>query len=328
MTTTDAFTAFDERLYLATGARERAQAAHNKLRDVLADAGVAIGAILQGSFARKTMLRPLNDIDIVVFLAAEHDHLQTEAGGSEKAMDLIEEAVRDAYASATFERSRHALKVDLGDEFTFDVVPGFDTEAGNDIIWIADRDQDRFEPSDTRRVTNRVQQRNQGCDGAFIHQVRMIKHWMRHVVEDAIPGFVGECITYAAVMTEMPHDEACATTFTVGSKLLAGGSVEVPGNSENVLERLTPSQVDLLANELEIARARADEAIGLAAAGDDATAVDVWHAIFGEPFPEAPKQTVEEALSALMGGGVSSTLRATPAANRHRAPVTRSWGAC
>ena len=101
----EAFDRFDERLALLKGARKRAEAAHNELRDVLSKAGVATGAILQGSFARKTMLPPLKDIDMVAFLAAEHEHIKDEPGGSDRAMDIIQGAIADAYESATFDRS-------------------------------------------------------------------------------------------------------------------------------------------------------------------------------------------------------------------------------
>lgn len=322
----EAFDRFDEGLALPKGARKRAEAAHNKLRDVLKEAGVAQGAILQGSFARKTMLPPLKDIDMVAFLTAEYEYLKDEPGGSDRAMDIIQKAIADAYERAKFDRSQHALKVDLGDEFTFDVVPGFNTEPGNDMIWIADRDQDHFELSDTRRVTDRIQERNKACNGVFVHQVRMIRQWMKRTFKEELPGFIGECIAYAAITAEESHDAACSRAFTVGARLLANRTVDVPGASENVLDRLTESEIDWLKSEIESARDRAKEALGLAADGDHAAAVDVWYSIFGDPFPEGPNQSVEDALTGLVGGGVTSTGRSTPAASRHRAPATRSWG--
>jgi hypothetical protein len=326
MDTSEAFDEFDERLALPKGARKRAEAAHNKLRDVLEEAGVAKVAILQGSFARKTMLPPLKDIDMVAFLADEHEHLKDEPGGSERAMEIIQEAIADAYEGATFDRSQHALNVDLGDEFTFDVVPGVHTEPGDDLIWIADRDEDRFELSDTRRVTDLIQERNQTCGGVFIHQVRMIRQWVKKAFNEELPGFIGECIVYSAITAEESHDIACSAAFTVGARLLAAGTVEVPGSSENVLDRLTQSEIDWLKSEIESARNRAKEALELASNGDHAAAIDVWHSIFGDVFPEAPKQSVEDALTGLVGGGVTSTGRSTTAAPRHRVPATRSWG--
>lgn len=322
----EAFDKFDERLALPKGARKRAEGAHNKLRDVLKEAGVATGAILQGSFARKTMLPPLKDIDMITFLADEHEHLKDEADGSDRAMDIIHEAIADAYEGATFDRSQHALNVDLGDEFTFDLVPGVDTEPGDDMIWIADRDQDRFELSDTRRVTYLIQERNQACGGAFIHQVRMIRQWVKEAFNEEVPGFIGECIAYAAITAEESHDIACSAAFTVGARLLAARTVDVPGSSENVLDRLTQSEIDWLKSEIESARDRAKEALALASNRDHAAAIDVWHSVFGDPFPEEPKQSVEDALTGLVGGGVTSTGRSTTAASRHRVPATRSWG--
>ncbi|HLA81053.1 MAG TPA: nucleotidyltransferase, partial [Thermoleophilia bacterium] len=306
--------------------RDEAIAAHLQLRDVLADADVASTAILQGSFARKTMLPPLKDIDLVAFLNSIHEHLKDAPGGSDSAMDLIEKAIIDEYDNPTFDRSAHALRVDLGSGFTFDVVPGFDTDT--DLIWIADRDDDRFELSDTRRVTAAVQQRNQDCNGLFVHQIRMIKQWMRHTLSDDIPGFVGECIAYAVITKALSHARACTRVFSEGADLVANGDVAVPESDENVLDRLTEGQITALHDALIDARDRALEAAGLAGAGDDAGAIDLWHQVFGDPFPEAQKQTVEETFSKLVGigGGVTSTLRGTTAASRHnQTPSTRAW---
>jgi hypothetical protein len=322
----EAFEQFDEELKLEPDERDEAVAAHHRLRDVLAGVDVAGEAILQGSFARKTMIPPLKDVDLVAFLKAIHEHLKAAPGGSDDAMDLIEKAIIDAYPNPTFDRSAHALKADLGNGFTFDVVPGFDTDA--DLIWIADRDDDRFELSDTRQVTAAVQQRNQDCDGLFVHQVRMIKVWIRNVFGDDIPGFIGECIAYAVITKAMSHARACARVLSQAADLVAGGRVFVPGSDENVLDRLTDDQIAALHDGLVEAADQALEAARLVGAGDDAGAIELWHEILGDPFPEASRLSIEETFSALVGvgGGVTSTLRGTSAASRrNQTPTTRAW---
>jgi tRNA nucleotidyltransferase (CCA-adding enzyme) len=66
-----AFNEFDEALNLDPNERKAAQDRHRQISDVLSEAGLAVTTFLQGSFARKTMLKPLKDVDMVV---VDHDH--------------------------------------------------------------------------------------------------------------------------------------------------------------------------------------------------------------------------------------------------------------
>jgi hypothetical protein len=65
-----AFEQFDSAISLSPVERARAMVRHQKINVVLTDTGLAVTTFLQGSFARKTMRRPLKDVDIVVLLPA------------------------------------------------------------------------------------------------------------------------------------------------------------------------------------------------------------------------------------------------------------------
>lgn len=63
-----AFDQFDTTISLNPAERGRAMLRHQQVTAALVDAGLALSTYLQGSFARKTMRRPLKDVDIVVLL--------------------------------------------------------------------------------------------------------------------------------------------------------------------------------------------------------------------------------------------------------------------
>jgi hypothetical protein len=65
-TTTGAFDEFDAALNLDPREREKAERRHHEITDVLIAAGIAASTFLQGSFARKTMPKPLKDVDMVI----------------------------------------------------------------------------------------------------------------------------------------------------------------------------------------------------------------------------------------------------------------------
>lgn len=324
-TVAEAFEEYDEALKLNPDERDDAIETHHEIRERLAKAKISAGAILQGSLARKTMLSPLRDIDMIVFMTDDHEHLMDDPDGPDQAMSMIEIELQQLYPTATCDRSRHALKIDFGDDgFSFDVVPAFDRD-DSDLIDIANRDEGTWDTSDTRRVIGVVQQRNQTCDGRFVHQVRMIKDWGRDSAPD-IPGFVLECVVYAVVTGAQDHPQALDVAFNDGADVVDSGTVKVPGGDENVLERLTNAERATLRTALSAAGRRSGEAVALGQDGDEQGAIDVWHALLGDPFPEAEDQTAAEAFAAMASGGITSSGRSTPTREAHTpTPAVRSW---
>jgi hypothetical protein len=323
----EAFAEFDEELKLEPAERKAAQRLHNEMTQLLIRAGVIVSAFLQGSFARKTMLAPLRDIDKIVIMAgrlADQPDLQARP---ELAMDRIEAVLARAYPHARFSRSRHALRVDFGaDTFSFDIVPAFETLTIDDDVLIADIKDNRWERSNTRELIRTVADRNQDCDGQFIHQVRMGKQHVAHRLDSKLPGLHVESIAYEAILEPLDHPQACRRIFETGARLLIIGYTD-PTGQDLISRRLDPEVKALAQAEFAEAARLAREAQRLAAAGDDAAAIAIWHELFGDPFPNPPAQTARDALaSSFAGGSVTSTGRVTTSrAGRQNIPPTRSW---
>jgi len=118
------FDALDDALKLDPAERDRAIELHNQLGDVLVAAGVAKRTRLQGSFARKTMLPPLRDVDKVIEFADEVVEAVEGPGGSLKAMSIISDVLTPVFDGVRFEIKRHALGIAVpGESFEFDAVP-------------------------------------------------------------------------------------------------------------------------------------------------------------------------------------------------------------
>ena len=100
----EAFAALDESLNLDPLERKKAEERHNEVREVLKAAGLISGAFLQGSFARKTMLAPLKDIDTVNLLVERLREQLRSPGGVQRAFDLFQNAVQEEWRDAVFDR--------------------------------------------------------------------------------------------------------------------------------------------------------------------------------------------------------------------------------
>jgi Second Messenger Oligonucleotide or Dinucleotide Synthetase domain len=318
---TEAFDKFDDKLKLDPAERLRAETCHNEITLLLQSKGLITSAFLQGSFARKTMIAPLRDIDKVVILAES-----LRALSPDEVMDRLEDALHVAHPKATFDRTRHSLKIDFGnDSFRFDVVPAWETFTDDDDVLIANRDTAGWGRSNTRELMRVVAERNEDCNGRFIHVVRMIKHLVAYGMDEVIPGLHVESIAYAAVQTPMPYPKASVAVVDAATQLLGNHYTE-PTGEDRISDRLTDNERALAQNAFSAAAVKAREARALAEAGDHTNAIRVWRELFGEPFPAPEGQSLGAALAAAVGGSVTSTghVSSTTAA-RQSAPPTRSW---
>ena len=244
-------------------------------------------------------------------------------------MDRLEAALRAVYPEVTFDRSRHSLKVDFGEEsFYFDTVPAGETATDDDDVCIANRATGGWDRSNTRELIRVVSERNGLTNGRFVHQVRMGKHAVRELLDGIIPGLHVESWAYVDIESSMPHDEALALILEAGARIL-GGTYTDPTGIDRISDRLEPGDIARAKPALAEAASRAREARCLTDAGDHAEAIRIWHSVLGDCFPAPEVQDSGAALkNAFHGGSVTSagTVSATPA-GRQVARPSRSWRA-
>ena len=319
----EAFEVFDQALKLNPSERAAAILRHNEMTARLRAAGVITSAFLQGSFARKTMLGPLQDVDKVAILADRPDLRHVPV----LAMVEIEKVLAAAYPKATFEHGRHALKVDFGPErCSFDIVPAFETDTNDDDVLIANTETGTWDRSNTRTLIRIVAKRNQTCAGRFVHQVRMAKQLVMHFLDGIVPGLHVETFAVAVVTESLEHAEACCHVVEAGTRLLAGDYPD-PTGVDLISRKLKPGVAPQAQAGFVTAAGRAREAQRLAAAGDHQSALAIWHGLFGDSFPAPPAQPVADAFQRSFAGGTvtsAGTVSAT-ARGRQPAPPTRAW---
>ncbi len=328
-TVAGAFNLYDATLNLDKSERARAQKRHQDITALLVGSGLAAMTFLQGSFARKTMRKPLKDVDMVVVMAESLRRDLERPGGPARAMALLREIVAAAYPAARFdvdEPAAHALRVTFPDlPFTFDLVPAL---AGDgEIVHIADRELNRWEWSNARTLNRVVSERNVATDGKFVHQVRMGKALKDQYTDLDLCGLAFEALAHDSIFVQQPHDVAVADLLRHASTAVLGKILE-PTGVEDLTEEWDDDQRRRYAQRLSALSRRADEAVRLRADGAEDAAVDVWRSVLGDDFPAAPPQSASDALAALAGGGITSTGRAvtTPRAHQSNRPA-RSWRA-
>jgi len=323
MTTAAAFDEFDSSLNLDPDERGAAQKFHEELSGFLKEQGLIQSAFLQGSFARRTMLSPLRDIDKVVVLKDDYRHLLGAPDGAQATAGLFEVALQDGYPDASIGRARHAIQLDLGeDTFSFDVVPAFESEDDSDDVLIMDLGksliENGWERSNTRSLIRVVAERNGICGASFIHAVRHAKQFVRVALSGRLPGLHVEALAYACMDVKLPYAEAAAQILACGSELLdVSRGYHDPTGRERLSDKLDLE--DRLTAQQVFAKAarQAQDALEHAAQGDEDGAVAIWRDIFGDPFP-AERDRERKFLSGLYAGVGAA------AAVPHVRP-TRAW---
>lgn len=326
-----AFEHFDTAISLDPAERARATLRHQKIAAALVDAGLAVSTFLQGSFARKTMRRPLRDVDVVVILSAALIAEYFTPDGARRVHEMFKPVLRRVFGEhITFDVSASAgkaLQLCFDDvDFTVDLVAAFADAAGSELVYIADRHEGAWEESNTRTLKRVVAERNKDTDGRFVHQVRMVKEFRAQQpgLED-LCGLAVESLTFGAVREQMSHARAMALTLRYAAQAVLGPVLD-PTGVDDLSAKWSDTQRQTYSAVFARGADRAQEALRLERDARFTDAIDIWSAMLGEDFPAPPAQTESDAISRLVAGSITSTGRATSSTQGvERSRPSRAW---
>lgn len=317
-TVAGAFAAFEDALKLDKTEVDAARRRHNDVRDCLTATELVAGSFLQGSFARKTMISPLNDVDVVLVLPRFDEARLRRPGGPVESMEQLKPHLTACFPGVVFDsekRADHALRLDFPDTgFHIDLVPAFDLFNDNGDVDIADRKLDRWERSNTRELMRVVSERNSAVvtGGRFVPQVRMVKTFCNEAPGLDVCGLVAESLTFDAVTRRMVDGRALLAVFERSARLTSGTLTD-PTGVDDLLGRWSWERRRVSAAVFDGAAKAAAEALRLEAAGDEQGAIDIWHRLLGTQFPAADGGVDEQQIFKTWKG-VTSSNRVTPAA--------------
>lgn len=321
---------FDTSLNLDPAERADAELTHNSIRDVLVDDEVICQSFLQGSFAKKTMLKPLADIDVVGVLPMTLAEVQQQPNATHDAMKAIRASITRAFPDATFDddgKAAHALQVGFpGKDFTVDLVPAVPDPNDGEVVHIANRNDDSWKRSSVKRLNRLVRERNQATNGRFIHQVRMLKAIARQQHElSEVAGIFFESAAYAVIENELDDAHAIAAALRHCVAAAQYGIFD-PAGDEELTRKWLPEERSKYVAVLKGLADLAEEAVGLDAVGEPELACEVWAKLTGQPSPDVPARSEAALFAAAQSGSMTSTGRVSSStAGQQPMRPTRSW---
>ena len=241
--------------------------------------------IPQGSFAHRTIIRPLtgNDFDADVLLPmAEQDEWEPKKYTLElkKALDAV-----PRYADKTV-LGKRCVTIQFANDFHIDVVPFVERADGK--TYITHRTRNEFIRQDPIAFTDWFNEQNSTTNGHLVRVIRLFK-WLRDRSSIDCPSVVVAALLAERVKSFAGIDDYgnVATTFTALLEDLRDYLElhSVPPwvddrIGQNLADRLTQTGFDNLKSQLKRWARLAREAL-------DATAsesVDKWKKLFGDSF--------------------------------------------
>jgi len=284
----EAFKVFKQNLEISDLQAETVSTRQQSIRDVLKSEFEIQESFLTGSYARNTMIAPLSeaDIDIFVVLDSKHYyHYNGQNGGQGGLLDLVKRVLRKTYTKTPdISRNGQAVTIIFSD-FQVDVVPGFARQGGGYLIpnsisntWIG---------TDPRKHVEIMSQSNKDHSGDFIPLIKMIKAWN---VKNGkyFNSFHLEVLALEIFdkVTISDFPSGCRFFFDKGRHSITKKNSDPAGYGGDIGSYInTQDKISESVGKFELAYDRAIKAESFARSGNNCEAIESWRKIFGDYFP-------------------------------------------
>jgi len=266
---------------------------HERVREVLRELlpDMVTDDFLTGSYKRRTMIAPLKDADIDIFVVLDEKYRYDYNPGS--LLDKVKNTLKKAYPEETdISRDGQAVTITFRD-CKVDVVPAFPRRVGLRFrrkyrgFVIANTIQESWIATDPREHITIWQEANKKHDGKLIPLIKMIKGWNKEN-GDLLASFHLECLILQ-IMNEQPirdFPSAVSYVFKEARRKIRYSVADPAGYNYDVGTYLdTRSKKDEVKSHLETAYTRARKAEKFAAKENFEEAYSNWRLIFGRYFP-------------------------------------------
>ncbi len=260
----------------------------NAVRSVV-DAGMSVtDSFLTGSYSRNTMIAPLKeaDIDIFMVLAPSYFHdYNGQNGGQAGLLDLLKRTLRKTYTrTPDISRSGQAVTIRF-DDFHVDVVPGFKRQGGGYLIPNSITQQ--WLSTDPKKHVEIFSAANDAHNGDLVPLMKMIKAWNR-TSGDFFRGFHLEVLALEILnnVTITDFSSGVRYFFDKARDSVTKKNLDPAGYGDDIGRYLnTTEKINEAVNRLRREYEGALKAEQYDSRGLTKPAVDVWCRIFGAYFP-------------------------------------------
>ena len=267
-----------------------------------------------GSFARRTKIRELDDIDLMICLSAEGTRTYTEAldciyingNDSDKNNELLSYGTKyvnstkvinrfipkladlNDYSKAEMHKNQEAATLKMKSyTWNFDIVPCF--YAKDDFYLIPDG-SGNWKKKDPRIDNERTTELNQKHNGNLLNLIRLVKYWNKRKVTISINSYLLECMIlniYDSIDTSdnwWIDIEFKNTLYKLSESIKK--DVEDPKGIQGNINQFDWADRKKISDALYKAYKKAVEARSYEDDKKQKEAINKWREVFGSNFPK------------------------------------------
>jgi hypothetical protein len=265
-----------------------AKVAHEKVRDELRTDDESKEAhkdtFLSGSYARRTAINDINDVDVICVL--DLDHRITEP---EVCLAWIQSILARYYKET--KRQGRSVGANAAKGVWLDIVPGAPVSTDDGPLWIPDREAREWVQTHPKGQIAAGVSKNKTTDGYFVQTVKLMKFWRDRLGTDPCnpKSYILEALIHGTVGTPSSHAAAVVNVLE-GIERNYGGYrntnqvpiISDPGyTSVNVAKRWPAKEFNDFMVQVKSAAATARNAYN---GTDEATSRRLWRQLFGSQF--------------------------------------------
>ena len=282
------FQKFKENLEV-TGLQEATISTRQKNVRIAVENSITVNdSFLAGSYSRSTMIAPLKEADIDIFMVLHSDYYyryNNQNGGQAGLLDLIKRTLRNTYPDTPdISRNGQAVTIRFTD-FVVDVVPAFNREGGGFLIpnsitqsWLS---------TDPKRHISLITQSNKSHNGDLVPLIKMIKAWNKNSGKFFRP-FHLEVLALEILtnVTISDYPSGMRYFFDKARTLVKGKNLDPAGYGDDIGKYINSAEkIEEAVSKFQLAYERAVKAEEFASRGKVYEAVDMWIKINGNYFP-------------------------------------------
>ena len=258
------------------------------VREVVEAELEVLDSFLTGSYARDTMIAPLSEADIDVFVVLKSDYYHQfngQNGGQAGLLDLVKKTLRKTYTrTPDIGRNGQAVTIRFED-FLIDVVPSFNRQGGGYLIpnsitqsWIS---------TDPKKHVEISTEANAAHNGDLVPLIKMIKAWNKNI-DRHFRSFHLEVLAWSILngvnISNFPS--GVRFFFDKGRELVSKQNPDPAGYSGDVGSYIAgTAKIQEAVGKFQLAYERAVKAEDYEQRGQTADAMETWRMIIGDYFP-------------------------------------------
>jgi hypothetical protein len=286
-TIADSFQRFKSNLEITDPQTTTVSIRQQAIRKVLANDFQIIDDFLTGSYARSTMISPLSEADIDIFICLHSSYFNAfngPNGGPAGLLDRVKNSLRKTYTTTpNMSRNGQAVTIRFSD-FVVDAVVGFKRK--DDGYLIANSVNNYWLETDPKKHVEIFSQANKAHGGNLVPLIKMIKGWNKsngsffrsfHLEVLALEALRGVTIT------DFPS--GMRFFFQKAQSLVRRKNLDPAGYGDDIGRYITQATVDEASRKFQSAFNSAAAAEQYANRGQIPQSVEIWRHLIPGYFP-------------------------------------------